>query len=186
MDGSQAAITIQCGSCATAFRVPRDAAGKRGRCKKCGEEFRVPSTPPAPSEPASAGDGKIRFACATCGVSLKAPMAAAGRRVKCTKCSAVTTVPVPEMPATTSADSELGFGAGDDDLLAGLGGGSSLGGPTIPPPAPVLSSRSSSASASGGVAAMTGGAQAVAGALGGLARAGSPLVLGCVASAIGA
>src|SRR5262245_15021504 len=121
-------ISIACGSCSAKYRLPDTAAGKRGKCKKCGHEFRVPTDEPLEIAP---------------------------------------------LPPESS----------DDDLLAGLGAGAALATPNIPLPAPRVAA---AAPSHGGIASVAGGAKAVAGALGGAAKAGSPLVMGCIFSAVGA
>src|SRR3954469_19405618 len=35
------AVTVTCSRCEKSFRVPDQFAGKRGRCKTCGEPFQV-------------------------------------------------------------------------------------------------------------------------------------------------
>lgn len=42
------AISFSCPTCDKQFRVPDDMAGKKGRCKNCGDSIIVPSTGPQP------------------------------------------------------------------------------------------------------------------------------------------
>jgi hypothetical protein len=41
-------ITVACGGCGTAYRVPVAAAGKRLRCKRCQNIIAIPAPPPTP------------------------------------------------------------------------------------------------------------------------------------------
>lgn len=113
-------ITMRCESCSTGFRVPSSSAGRRGKCPKCRSEFRVPddggeSSPTTEPGAASArtGDGRVKFACESCGGSIKAPEAGVGKRVKCPRCQAVQVVPDP--------DAGTDDAAAEEDLLGGLG-----------------------------------------------------------------
>lgn len=124
-------IVVHCESCAAAFRVPASAAGKRGKCPKCGAVFTVP----APEEEPAAAGGDDLFAgldtgpaapalaplvasrpCASCGAALP------GDAIVCTRCG---------------YNSKTGRQAGASGALGGagaavagaLGGAARFGGP---------------------------------------------------------
>ena len=44
-------IAFQCPSCGHGFKVDRSLAGKKGRCKACGNLFMVPSSPAEAAPP---------------------------------------------------------------------------------------------------------------------------------------
>lgn len=195
-------ISVRCGGCEAKFRLPESAAGKRARCPKCSTEFRVPVASGAAAVAEAerpAADDRIRFACAECGGSIKAPAAAAGRRVKCPRCSAVQTVPTPE---SEYGSEEANSGGLDDDLFAGVATNAAAA-PTaslhavVPCAncgAPVAAganrcpgcgsnpAKAKSAKAAATQAALAGGAKAVIGA----AVVGNRFLMGCLLSAAGA
>jgi hypothetical protein len=48
-------IAFSCRRCATRFKVPDDLAGKKARCKKCGQNLQVPQAPAAVAAVAATG-----------------------------------------------------------------------------------------------------------------------------------
>src|SRR5262245_10166220 len=177
-DATAASLAIQC-NCGARMRVPAAKAGKRGKCPKCGEVVEIPSSPP-PDEPGStpviSDDGRIKFACDSCGKSLKVPAEAAGRRVKCPKCQTAVTVPDPN--AATGEEA-----GGDDDLFAGIASGAAPVLPMVPPPAPPMDDSPRAKGGGGGAA----GAAAVLGAAGAVGGAvANPVILCILGSALGA
>lgn len=178
-DVTAAQFAVQCIGCGARMRVPASKAGKSGKCPKCGGAVQIPAAqPPVPDQTQAAGpiatdDGRIKFACDSCGGSLKVPAEAVGRRVKCPKCQAVATVPDPNAGAADDPD-------GEDDMFAGLAVAQPVRVPMVapPPPPPMAESRGGS---SGGKAGALLGA---AGAVGGVVA--NPMLLGILFSAIGA
>jgi predicted RNA-binding Zn-ribbon protein involved in translation (DUF1610 family) len=133
-DATAAQTAFQCNGCGARMRVPAAKAGKSGKCPKCGGIVQIPAAPPTvPSLPPSASpmmtdDGRIKFACDSCGGSLKVPVEAVGRRVKCPKCQTIATVPDPDAGASGAA--------GEDDMFAGLSVGPAVAARAMPPPPP--------------------------------------------------
>ena len=127
-DAMTAPIAIQC-NCGARMRVPAAKAGKRGKCPKCNSVLDIPSASqpdlPTAAAPVVAEDGRIKFACDSCGKSLKVPAEAAGRRVKCPHCSAAVTVPDPNA-----------VDAAEDDMFAGLSVSPSVTPRVYAPPPP--------------------------------------------------
>jgi predicted Zn finger-like uncharacterized protein len=121
-------VKSSCPHCSARIRLPEDAAGKRVRCPKCKEPFRVPATKPAASpapKPAadalsSLSDNILRFPCDDCGAKLKAKAESVGKRVKCRKCGSIMRVPDPNPPKQEPAEES------DNLDLLGLGEESSM------------------------------------------------------------
>ncbi len=129
-------ISANCPACATRYRIPDDAAGKPVRCRRCGETFHAPEVEPAASaatapaesvnaagSPVVAGESAdtvepVRIECDHCGSRLKVPARAAGRRIKCPKCSHVLLVPA--AVTQTEATAAPASGISDDDFLNDL------------------------------------------------------------------
>ena len=114
-------ITCQCGRL---LNVPDTLAGKQARCPACKNVFKVEAPAGSPKPPAAppAPAGKVVFSC-TCGRTLSAPAAFAGRKILCPACSHELVVPA--SPATTATppppekDTPSSPGAPDfaDDLV---------------------------------------------------------------------
>jgi len=107
-------ITIRCPGCNKKYVADDSAAGRKLKCKQCGEVFPLPeaaeATVPA-AEWAPAGDGAeprvaIRFLCNGCGKSYSTPQHLAGKRIPCKKCGQVITIP----GGTTTAVKETAKG----------------------------------------------------------------------------
>ncbi len=124
-------IVVQCESCAAAFRVPANAAGKRGKCPKCGAGFTVP----APEEEPATASGDDLFAGLDTGAaaSVAAPLVASR---PCASCGAA--LPGDAIVCTRCGyNSKTGRQAGASGALGGagaavagaLGGAARLGGP---------------------------------------------------------
>lgn len=186
-DAVAASIVVACASCHARMRVSAAKAGKRGRCPKCGESVEIipagsretaPAANPSQGEAATRVDAdRIKFHCAGCGKSLKVPVAAIGKRVKCPGCQATLTVPNPDAPAESAPEEA------ESDMFAGLGVGQAV--PTTPlVPLPQLATADPASSGRGpkgnGAAAVLG----AAGAMGGVIA--NPLLIGILCSAIGA
>lgn len=174
-----APIAIQC-NCGARMRVPAAKAGKRGKCPKCGAVLDIPAASepegPVSAEPVVTDDGRIKFACDSCGKSLKVPQEAAGRRVKCPKCSAAVTVPDPNAAASDEA-------GGEEDMFAGIASTAAPIMPLVAPPPPPMDDapRKKSSGGGAGAVAVLGAAGAVGGAV-----AANPVLLCIVGSALGA
>jgi hypothetical protein len=108
------AILVTC-VCGTSARAPDDAAGKRGKCPKCGAIITVPESGAggellraAPAPTTSKKHESILFTCA-CGSRCRVGHSAAGRQGKCPACGQVITVPAPgvdpdaALPASSDA-----------------------------------------------------------------------------------
>lgn len=120
-------VEAQCTSCQARLRVPAAVVGKKARCPKCGVTFVVDAAPvgvvePPGTPPQPAGADVTRFPCSQCQTTLKAPALAAGKKVRCKACGAVTVVP----SASTPSDAA---GADGEDLFAGLGAGTAASAP---------------------------------------------------------
>jgi DNA-directed RNA polymerase subunit M/transcription elongation factor TFIIS/regulator of protease activity HflC (stomatin/prohibitin superfamily) len=97
-----------CPSCGQRLKAKPKDTGRKTQCAKCGTRFLVPAiAPPSPvkgdfpnpeaviQQPASAnvpfpqgvGPMPIAISCPNCGLSLKAPESAFGKRFKCRKCN---------------------------------------------------------------------------------------------------
>lgn len=125
-------VAVACSACQATMRVPAAAVGKRAKCPKCSASFRIEPLPtqvprePAATTPAQSAEARgelVRFTCDTCGTSLKVPVTAAGRRVKCRGCSAVLTVPTETRAAPPPPPPPA---VSDDDLLGQLGAGEAV------------------------------------------------------------
>lgn len=111
MSESQSTLVAQC-SCGAKFRVPQEMAGRKAKCYQCGGVVQVPqagSTTRGPrkrpvsarrkvqetSESNQSQPDKIRVRC-DCGAKIAMPISAAGKRVRCPKCSQGIVIPTLE------------------------------------------------------------------------------------------
>jgi uncharacterized protein (DUF983 family) len=131
------AITTNCPGCHAPGKVPETFVGRQVKCRKCGQPFTVTRTanPPsaAPAEPAAtpAAPETIEIRCGGCAAIGKAPVAFAGRQVKCRKCGQPVQVapsgptappPAPEIAASQPESLPEDPGLLDDVGLAPMPG----------------------------------------------------------------
>jgi phage FluMu protein Com len=152
------AIEFGCPSCQQLVRVGDGAAGKKGKCPHCGTIIQIPgATQPAPLQafaapaaapPKPAKPGTVSFACTSCGKTVNAPAAMAGKKGKCPHCQAVVVIGGAAAAAPAPAGGLAPLGEGDlqpwSDPLASPGAGlAPLGGDLFAglPPAPQLASK---------------------------------------------
>lgn len=99
-----AAMEFSCPGCGKQFQLLSVAVGMLVECPDCTKQFQVPSAsdeeapppPPPPPPPPSVRpptDGSLVVTCAACSGRFKVPGAAAGRTIKCPKCSRPIAVP---------------------------------------------------------------------------------------------
>lgn len=104
------------------MRTPDSTAGKKGKCPRCGSVMDIPvrspdvretsesRLPPAPDVRAGSQSGnqpvgdKIEFPCSHCGLPVRTPAAAAGKKGKCPNCGAVVKIPEANRLAGPEAD----------------------------------------------------------------------------------
>lgn len=127
-------IVVGCSACAARFRVPAGAVGKRGKCPKCGAEFRV-QAPAAPAPEPAGGDDDDLLAGLASGTAV-ANRPAATRA--CPSCSGTIPASVGICPlckkSVLGGDSGGGASAalGAAKAAAGaLSGVAALGGPMV-------------------------------------------------------
>ncbi|MEM8864405.1 MAG: hypothetical protein AAGF31_02530 [Planctomycetota bacterium] len=102
-------LVAVCPGCGKRSRVHAVHAGRRTRCKQCGETFRIPSADdpesfhetvdqrePHPPEPAK--HPPVGFECRVCQTRMTVPAKYIGRKVKCPDCGAATVVSPPPEP----------------------------------------------------------------------------------------
>lgn len=127
-------IVVGCSACAARFRVPAGAVGKRGKCPKCGAEFRV-QAPAAPAPEPAGGDDDDLLAGLASGTAV-ANRPAATRA--CPSCSG--TIPASVGICPLCKKSVLGgdFGGGASAAVGAakaaagaLSGVAALGGPMV-------------------------------------------------------
>lgn len=123
-------------ACGARISAPAESLGRSARCPHCQaairlenpEEARNAPTESTSTSPAPAAAEKIRIAC-HCGSTVSAPSSAAGKRIRCPRCQAVTVVPLPESTPAASEPEDMG------DLLSGLARGEQLERPVPSAPA---------------------------------------------------
>ena len=113
-------IIVDCPGCRKRYEVDASLAGKKSRCKQCGEVFRLPMpdgnvvetvTPPKPptaasvssppatgrsvADRASSVGSPISLNCPGCGTHYEIDAALAGKKSRCKQCKEIFTIPVP-------------------------------------------------------------------------------------------
>ena len=112
-------IIVDCPGCRKRYEVEASLAGKKSRCKQCGEVFRLPipngnvvetvtqpkpptasvsrtpATGPSIADRASSVGGPISLNCPGCGKHYEVDAALAGKKSRCKQCKEVFTIPVP-------------------------------------------------------------------------------------------
>lgn len=89
-------IKVICPSCNTEAVVPNEAAGKRGKCRKCGGEVRVPDV----ASSKSLAQASSMLTCSDCGGQFEyVNIVQVGNSVLCRQCVAKTKVPTPAKSA---------------------------------------------------------------------------------------
>ena len=102
-------LTISCPGCSGRFRVPASAAGRRGRCARCGAVVVIVapplSAPPSSAPPPSTADEPpgdlprhVPVECRICQTLMYGRPDQVGRKLKCPDCGALTVVPPPAPP----------------------------------------------------------------------------------------
>lgn len=91
---------MACPKCGAKFRLAAEMAGKKGRCAKCGEVFRVPElkapSKPLPPQPKPKPAPKpIPVYCRVCQTLMYGQPNQVGQSLKCPDCGAATVVPPP-------------------------------------------------------------------------------------------
>jgi hypothetical protein len=92
------AISLQCDQCGKQYQLGDNLAGKRIKCKQCGQALSVPA---AASAATSGSATAITAACGSCGKQYQLKAELAGKRIKCKECGGV--VPVPGSAAPSAA-----------------------------------------------------------------------------------
>ncbi len=97
-------LTISCPGCGGRFRVPVAAAGRRGRCARCGAALVIAAPaqpPPAQRETSTAPTDApqlIAVECHVCQTLMYGRLEHVGKRLKCPDCGGLTVVPPPPKP----------------------------------------------------------------------------------------
>lgn len=86
-------IKVECPGCFSSITAPDTAAGKQGKCPKCGATIQIPGGGQAA---AGAAESKITFPCPACDRTLAVAPSLAGRRGKCPHCQSTIQIPDPE------------------------------------------------------------------------------------------
>jgi DNA-directed RNA polymerase subunit M/transcription elongation factor TFIIS len=120
-DQPETHIRFQCTHCGSTIKAPKNTAGKKSGCPKCGNRVRIPvpedqgdsddlfeveTTARATSTPLTYTEavdersrkiriepGRIRFECPHCGSVIKAPATVAGKKSKCPSCGRRVIIP---------------------------------------------------------------------------------------------
>jgi DNA-directed RNA polymerase subunit RPC12/RpoP len=133
-------MPVACPSCKKPLNLGPQHAGKTIKCPHCASVFKVPGVPGQASSQPGAGSASTTAAagtttasskvivvdCSACGAKLKAPIAAAGKAVRC-QCGQAVKVPATSggapsqpVPATNTAVPQLNFTAGGHSPLFNL------------------------------------------------------------------
>ena len=86
---SSQSLAVSCPGCGAHFEVVAEMAGRKGKCAKCGEVFRVPASPPA------IVPQYIPVTCRVCQTLMYGRPDQVGKAIKCPDCYALTVVPPP-------------------------------------------------------------------------------------------
>jgi hypothetical protein len=92
------AISLQCEQCGKQYQLSDNLAGKRIKCKECGNAINVPGAAGAAN-----AAGPIAVACGSCGKQFQVKAELAGKRVKCQQCGTAVQVPAAGAPAAAPA-----------------------------------------------------------------------------------
>ena len=94
-------IKFTCGSCGHKMGAPEKYAGKKVKCKKCGQITRIPEAQKAPETPkapeAHAEENIIKFRCPSCNQKIGVKAKYAGKKVRCAKCRRPLIIPSPSV-----------------------------------------------------------------------------------------
>jgi len=99
---SSQTLAVSCPGCGAHFQLGQEMAGRKGRCAKCGEVFRVPTsvtaaeTKPPRLPPAEPVPQYIAVVCRVCQTLMYGRLDQVGKPIKCPDCGAQTIVPPPE------------------------------------------------------------------------------------------
>jgi predicted Zn finger-like uncharacterized protein len=103
------AIAFDCPACGRSYAVAESLAGKRVKCKDCGEPMNVPAARMAAK---AAPPDVITFDCPDCGRKYHVAAAMAGKRVRCKSCGSELHVPDTGDDAAQPAGDDL-YGLAD-------------------------------------------------------------------------
>lgn len=100
-------LAVTCPKCGARFRLAAEMAGKKGRCAKCGDVFRVPAAAapvPSPAKPlptkGAPAPKPIAVYCRVCQTLMYGRADQIGHQLKCPDCGALNVVPKPPHEAT--------------------------------------------------------------------------------------
>ena len=118
---STMAIEFGCPSCQQMVRVADAAAGKKGKCPRCGTIVQIPGPAAAAPvvaaapKPKPAKPGSVSFPCPGCGRTMNAPAAMAGKKGKCPHCQTVVVIggSAPAAAPQSAVDGLQPLGRGD-------------------------------------------------------------------------
>jgi len=98
-------IKFACSNCGHRMGASEKYAGKKVKCKKCGQITRIPEAQQAP-EAHTEQKNIIKFRCPSCNQKIGVKAKYAGKKVRCAKCKKPMIIPTPAEPQIQADDKE--------------------------------------------------------------------------------